>query len=493
MARTQISPVALLLILLTASAFAALTVLDPLLAAVCVALLVGITAGTLAAYRWPWAFLILALWTAFLKSLYIPGLDFGSFGVTPYMVFIGVAALGYGLRIISGRQPLILPVGLSPLLVFIGLTTLSLILAPSLGVVIGNFARTASYWLLFFLLVQELSDQHRLKRIVSAILIQAIVLTAWGIAAGLQVERLGGGMKSAFLWQQYQKNDFAAYLAVVIVTALATLLISRRRLHKAIALFLLVAAPAAWMFTFSRGGFLAIVVSAICMFALQRSKILLGRALRWIFLLIVTGTLLITLSSSNARNMAVDGLRALLTEESVSERSEYSAEFRIELATAALAIIADHPLLGVGFDHWQFVSPIQTTRRDPQTREIRTVGYTVHNRPLLIAANSGIVALAGYWVFVGILLLHALQARRFASIFLRTYLNAFIAAAIGISLALLVASTVLWEWPVFGILAGLINLVAVENTGRLPAKRTMYFQRIMFNRPGLRPTQVSIT
>lgn len=429
---------------------------------VVVGLVMGGATAVLVAARWPEAFLILGLWTNFMKSAYIPGLAVGEFGATPTMVFTALATIGFCVQILTGKRRLILPAGLWFLLLFVGFSTLSLLIVQSFRLAIGAYVRTLLDWMLFFSLIQMLTDWRRVRQLIVALLIQALIVVGWGIAAGIQFELTDAAFRSIFFWQQFQKNDFAAYLGLCLMLALATFSVSRSRLKRLVALILMVAVPVGWILTFSRGGFLAIVTCLIVFLVLERNKRLLQRTLLATLLVSSLGFVVITLAPGNTRNLAVNSLRSIVTGERVAGRPIDTVELRLELMQAGVRVIATRPVLGVGFNQWQFYTPIKTLVYDPQAGEFRETGYSIHNRYLVIAANNGLIALASYIGFLTAVLLHALRRRKYTTLWLRTYLHVFIAAVLGIQVALLFAPNVLWEWPTFGILIGIAHVAKVE-------------------------------
>jgi hypothetical protein len=452
-------PILLLIILGTSivSAFFPVIVLVTTGGIVC-----GIGAVLISA-RWPEFFLILAIWTNFMKSAFIPGLAIGEFGATPYMIFTTLATIGFGLQILRGKRRLILPRGLWFLLLYCVFTTISLVIVQDLRLAIGAYARTFLDWMLLFSFIQMLTDRKRLKLLIVALSTQAIILASWGIVAGIHLELTEANRKSLFFWQQFQKNDFAAYLGLALVLALATFSVSKSTWKRLGSVVLMTAVPIGWMFTFSRGGFLAILVCLIVFLTLERNKKLLQRSLIATFLIGFLGLAVIVLVPADARNLAVDGLQSIVTGESIAERHTDTISFRLELARVGLEVIASRPVLGVGFNQWQFYSPLTTHVYDPQTGEYRETGYSIHNRFLLIAANNGLIALVGYIGFVTATLIYGLWWRRFATGWVRIYLHAFLAAVIGLQVAMLFAPAVIWEWPVFGIVLGTIHMIKMEN------------------------------
>ena len=119
-------------------------------------ILLGAAAAFRAAIAWPDLFVVLALWTTFLKEFFIPRLVISDFGATPFMVFTSLAAVGYGFQILTRKRRFIRPTGLGFLLLFIAVTTVSLLIVADFRVAIGVYMRTGLNWLLLFLIVQTI-------------------------------------------------------------------------------------------------------------------------------------------------------------------------------------------------------------------------------------------------------------------------------------------------------------------------------------------------
>ena len=447
--------------------------LSPNFMFVVLGVVLGIIVGIWVTFKLPELFLLFAIMTNFLSGLFIPGLSAGEFGIVPYMLFTIFAFIGYGFQILTGRRHYIKPVGYVFLLLFIVTTTVSLLVVQDFRVAIGLYARTVFQWIVFFLLVQLLIDQKSVSRLVRVLLIQAVIVVAWGIISGVQMNYFGVIEIDSFFWTQYQKNDFATYLAVILTLALATLIVKAKRIDKILALILIPMVPIAWMFTFSRGGFLSIIVSLSVFIILIRSRVKLKRLSFWIVLFIVLGVAGIAMLPSNARILAIDGLTSILNPERANiERNQRTVAIRLVLAETALEVIAKNPVLGVGFNQWEFYSPLKTLRYEPQLGEYVETGVSVHNRYLGIAANSGLLALMFYLIFLMILFLHGVKLI-FSSgnQYLKVYLAASLAALIGIQISLQLTPTIIWEWPIFGLVAGLINTIELEKLGLLPNNR----------------------
>lgn len=423
--------------------------------------LVAVTGiAIIASFHLPEAFLILALGTNFMKSAYIPGLEVGEFGATPYMIFTAMATIGFGIQILAGKRPLILPASFRFLLVFIIFTTLSVFIAQDFRLVFGTYARTLLEWMLFFSVVQMLTNRRRVRQLVKALLIQAVVITIWGIIAGIKLELTGRWRRYYFFWQQYQKNDFAAYLGIVLLLAVATYILARKRKDKFFASFLIMLVPIGWIFTFSRGGLLAIIVCLTVFSMLGRSKKILRTSFVIIVLIGLLGFAFTTFAHSEARDLVVKSLRSMLLLDSKANRFTKTIDSRLVLAKSAVKVAVERPFLGVGFNQWYLYSPFENRLYDPQAGAFRQVGLSIHNRLLAIGANRGLIALIGYMGFVIGTLLYAFKMWNFAkSTYLRVYLQVFLAAVVGMQVALLFAPSVTWEWPTLGILTGIANLI----------------------------------
>jgi hypothetical protein len=315
-------------ILLVALVIAAISVFYPELVIVGIGLVIVGAITLWVSVRWPEVFLILALWTNFMKAAYIPGMAVGEFGATPYMTFTVLATIGFIVQVLTRKRRLILPVGLWFLLLFLSFTTISLLIVQDFRIAIGTYARALLDWMVFFSLVQMLTNHRRVQQIINALLIQALVVVGWGIFAGIQLELSGFVFRSIFFWQQFPKNDFAAYLGIVLVLALATFILAKVWYKKLFPLFLLLAVPIGWMFTFSRGGFLAILVCLIIFLVLERNKQILQRSFITIIIVGLLGLGFVTFSPSNAKNLAVDGLQSIVTGESESKRHTDKIAFR---------------------------------------------------------------------------------------------------------------------------------------------------------------------
>jgi O-antigen ligase len=413
------------------------------------------------AYLWPEFFLALSLWTYFLKFTFIGSI--AGLGITPFMVLHILTISAYGLRFLTGKQRVVLPVGAAFFFLFIITSTFSLLIARDLEAALGLFFRTALDWILVLVLIQVFTDRRKFQRLLMVLLIQACIYIYWGMATAL-LARASGAVSftgyESFFWNQLRKNDYVIYLAFAGLLSTAILMHERHRFRRVLAYLILIAAPVAWFLTRSRSGLVTIAISVIIFLVLERNTRLL-RVLAVIGL-IAGGSFAVF--PSQERDMVLDGFRAIVAPETVVyERNIYTIDLRLELMNAGLEVLSDHPLLGIGFNQWQFYSPLGNYRRDARTGEQIFVPLEIHNRHLQLATNSGLLSLFAYFGFVVVLLLNAWNSRPEKQCLIRTMLNAMIAFVIAGQLTMTVVTGYQWEWPALGILAGLIYLSQNES------------------------------
>jgi O-antigen ligase len=197
-----------------------------------------------------------------------------------------------------------------------------------------------------------------------------------GIAASGLSTRLGGTLGSP--------NTAGSYLALLLPVALAVTIAPLARRYKLLAAVGFVLGVAALVDTLSRGGWIAFAISCglVCLVAVQR---------RWLPLVIpaaVAGVLaMVMLISALPLQHAV--LRRLTG-------NDYgSAHSRVDLAHMAENVIRDHPVFGVGANNYALVLPQYETARFSQAWH-----YTVHDKYLLVWAETGIVGLVAFLGFL---------------------------------------------------------------------------------------------
>lgn len=163
----------------------------------------------------------------------------------------------------------------------------------------------------------------------------------------------------------------------------------------------------ALVLTLARGPWIAAVVG-LAVFALLRARSSGRGAARTTGRLLVAGLLLVAVLSAwaSARHAVLDRLSTL-----GRPADDSSLAYRAHFAGAAIAMLRDHPLFGVG---WENFGLLYFRYRSPPTERIAAdlVPTMVHCGPLQTAVSGGIPALALHAAFFAAVLAAVARRRR---------------------------------------------------------------------------------
>lgn len=203
----------------------------------------------------------------------------------------------------------------------------------------------------------------------------------WGLPTRIQFDeyaasgymRIGGTIGSP--------NNAGGYLSFVLVLAASVLFTRLRGAIKWLAMTALGLGGLALIFTFSRGAWAALALSTavmLCLFA--------GRLRRFSWKAPLAGVAILVLLGLPFQDLIAARLFG-------DDRG--AAESRIPLMKLAFRIIEDNPVLGVGSNNF----PVVMNRYI--TSEFRSgFLFTVHNKYLLVWAETGILGLLAYLAFL---------------------------------------------------------------------------------------------
>jgi len=399
---------------------------------------------------------VLALWTIVVPTTSL--FDVAGLSVAPYMVFEGLAFLGWMVRGPLNHRRVAVPVGLAFLGVHVGFSAASLLVVEDFRIAITSFLRMGLLWLLMFLLVGLIVRRSQFVRLRTALLVQAVVVLFIGGASSFE---LGPGY--SLFATQFQKNEYATYMALVSMLSMSVLVSGTESFHdRLLALVTLALVAVGWPLTYSRSGLVAIVVALVA-FAYFNLTVKFVRLLAVVVVLV--GVAFASLPEG-ARSTATQAIKSMTGAETDNAVFRQTIDERLTLNRVALERIVASPLLGVGFNQFTLHSPVIITIWDVKHQSLADVGSTVHNRYLHMAAESGVPALIGYLGFASVLLIAALRLRRDADRQLRQMLDAMIAAELGFLASLLFSPGLPWEWPLLGLLAATVNIVRRERRER---------------------------
>ncbi len=186
-------------------------------------------------------------------------------------------------------------------------------------------------------------------------------------------------------------NTLAMYLCIGVPFALALLFSKTKPYVKVLAAIALCLTSWALIFSLSRAAWVnfLLITCFVLVLAARRKQISSKAAI-----LIASATALVLLGIS------LFGTNLILSRLTSNDQS--SITDRISLAEGALAIIRDNPVVGVGLNNYPLVSP----RYGPADAAAwNSYAPIVHNAFLLIAAETGILGLGAFLVFIITLLI----------------------------------------------------------------------------------------
>ncbi|MBE2200917.1 MAG: O-antigen ligase family protein [Anaerolinea sp.] len=271
--------------------------------------------------------------------------------------------------------------------------------------------------LLVFAVVLAMRDSRSLRGVSWALLAAGIFMgsltvyqqltgtfenTYWGFAqtevkniiADVSDHRASGPVGSS--------NFYALVMVTLVPLALDRVWHERKLVYRLLALWALAVCVLSIFFTFSRGGFVALVVVLIVMIvreSLSPPKLLLSLAL----LLVVWQ--FIPANYTERLYTTLD----LLPGSGSDARNEASFRGRTSEVMVAWLIFADHPVWGVGLNNYkyyyqQYAQPLGWDNR----REERAA----HSLYLEMAAETGLIGLTAFGALVGVALGRAYQTQK---------------------------------------------------------------------------------
>ena len=281
-----------------------------------------------------------------------------------------------------------------PLVLFLAFSAISVFVASDVSLALYELFLAAQLYLVYFYVANNLGPRDDILFVVSVLLVGCLIESAamialeftgmpstlWGLPTHLHMQsgiheaftRVGGTIGSP--------NEAGAYLSLLLPLAACFLFADSKRWQKSLACLVLGLGGVAMIFTYSRGGWIALVLSAIILgFVLMRTcgvslKTPIG---------ILTLLILLYLSFHSVISARVFG------------DDQGSAESRIPLTMLALRMIAHHPVFGVGANNFSVVMMRYLTSY------FRTgFLYVVHNKYLLIWTETGIGGLLAYLAFL---------------------------------------------------------------------------------------------
>ena len=281
----------------------------------------------------------------------------------------------------------------APALLFLVISFLSVFIAPDISFSLYNFSHLVPIYVSTYLLVgQTVRTSREVQRVVIAMALSAALVILYGFYQfifGIDISAMKWVDGAAFpelskrvfsTWEN--PNILAGYLDIVACLALG-LAVGLSGWRRGLALTILVLALACLGMTYARGACLVIGILLAGYGVLRDWRVLLG------IVAIGAGVLFFDPVLSD---------RLL----SVFSRIDTSSEMRLAFWESTVAMIMDHPFLGIGWGMYFMVYPEYDFYLQGAPVQI----VHAHNMYLNYAAEIGIPgALAFFWFFFGSLLL----------------------------------------------------------------------------------------
>ena len=308
------------------------------------------------------------------------------------VLLVGCAALCVRLRIDADFHLRRLPYD-APALLFVVIAFLSVAVAPDMAFSFYNYSHLVPIYALTYLLTgQALRSAEELRPVVIAMAAAAVFVILYGfyqfifgidISAMKWVDGASFPELSKRVFSTWENpNILAGYLDIVVCLALG-LAVGLSGWRRGLSLTILVLALACLGMTYARGACFVIAVILAGYGILRDWRVLLG--------IVVIGAGILFFDP-----VLSDRLLSVFT------RIDTSSEMRLAFWESTVAMVLDHPFLGIGWAMYFMVYP----EYDFYLQGAPVKIVHAHNMYLNYAAEIGIPgALAFFWFFFGSLLL----------------------------------------------------------------------------------------
>jgi putative inorganic carbon (hco3(-)) transporter len=288
----------------------------------------------------------------------------------------------------------------------------------------------------------------------------------WGFAQTNVMHIFGSTQGARITGPLGDPNFYAQIMLVLIPLAIDRVLGEHKRGMRILALWALVVCSLALIFTFSRGGFVAVVLM-LGFYVLVRPP----RMSAWIILLLVMILVLqfIPVEYTSRMTTLLDFLPGFDSSPSVQMGASFSG--RTSELLSGLYMFVESPIVGVGVDNYPLLYQ-EYAKRFGLARS--TSQRSAHNLYIEIAAERGIFGLVSF----GLLVFVMYRGIYFAWISFKEhkmYANANMVAAIGVAIFGYLASAMFihdsyprYLWLLVGIAFSLPNILKQEINNQLP-------------------------
>jgi len=331
------------------------------------------------------------------------------------------------IRTLANRTPMVRPrrhMNVA-LVFFLAITVLSVFIAQDKALSLFDVYLLFEACLIYFYVANNLRTRQDVLLVVAlllggCLLESAVIIvmkftvtasTTWDYPIHIIAENLGGDGRMRIGGTIGVPNVAGAYLSVMLAAAAGVLFADLGKMYKWLSAAVLSLGGIALIFTYSRGAWIALVFAIVVLcFVVWRQR---GTSLKVpVLILAVLGLLYVPFGSSISARLFGD--------------DQGSADSRIPLNKLAFRMIGDNPLLGVGANNF-------TVAMDQYaTSEFRREWlWAVHNKYLLILAETGAGGLLAYLAFLLSTLRRGWQCWRFGDSQFSPLALGFVAGILG--------------------------------------------------------------
>ena len=313
--------------------------------------------------------------------------------------FIGLAIIVLIRQVASPHRHLVRTSLDVPIFLFLGWVLVSIVTATDPAYSFAEWRKLLAHVLMFFLLVNFISEEGQVKRIIAAFVIGVLGMSMYGIlefflANGSPIEQWSERqIRADSLTSEY--HWFSTYLIMGLPIIAVWAFSTTHREWRGVLILTFTVAMFALFLTYTRGAWLALLVQAGLLIALKAPRVIKGIVAG---LVIVTLTLFIVVSMQDTQKTSYEAPGSTAPEFETTSTS--SLLCRLNIWELAGKDMIRHPIMGWGYGSKTFArkyDAIHVAHCFPHL-------YNVHSSYLSVAFGAGLPALCFFiWIFVRVL------------------------------------------------------------------------------------------
>lgn len=273
-----------------------------------------------------------------------------------------------------------------PILCFVLLAAGSILVSPDKGFSFYNYYNLMGrYILLYYLVVQNITAMKQLRQMTGAMLLAAVWVVGYGFYQyiyGIDVTNMlwidgeqFPELKTRVFSTLENPNILAGYLTVMMSMIFGVACKIKARYDQYVLMSLFLFMGACLLMTYSRGAWISLFIVIAGYSVVKNRKVLLG--------LIVLSAVLLFFDASVTERLL-----------SAFDANDTSSSMRVAIWESTLAIVVEHPFLGIGWGSYWMVYPQYDFFIQNEAVKI----VHAHNMYLNFAAEIGIAGLISFLV-----------------------------------------------------------------------------------------------